>query len=82
MESTDYSRRVTEAVNAIRHEAKISVLALAKASGIPNTTLDRKLRGIGDLTMREAAALAAALGTPLSTLLAEHVERVAAPISA
>lgn len=74
MESTDYSRSAAEAVNEIRREAKISVLALAKATGIPNTTLDRKLRGIGDLTIREAAAIAAALGTTLSALLAEHVE--------
>lgn len=78
MESMDYSRSATEAVNEIRREAKISVLALAKATGIPNTTLDRKLRGIGDLTIREAAACAAALGTTLSALLAEHVERIAA----
>lgn len=75
MESTDYSRSVAEAVNEIRRDSKISVLALANAAGIPNTTLDRKLRGIGDLTIREAAALAAALGTTLSAFLADHVER-------
>lgn len=77
MDSTDYSRRTTEAVNQIRREASISVLALSKATGIPSTTLDRKLRGIGEFTIREASAIAAALDLTLSALLAERVEALA-----
>lgn len=78
MDSTKYSKTAADAVSEVRREAGISVLALSKATAIPYTTLDRKLRGVGDLTIREAHALAAALGTSLPRLLAERVETFAA----
>lgn len=78
MDSATYSHTVADAVNEIRKEQSVSVLALSTASGIPNTTLDRKLRHLGEFTIREAHALAAALGVSLPQLLIERVERISA----
>lgn len=44
-----------------RREAGLSVSALSDLSGIPRTTLKRKLLNPGTLTLNEAAALHAAL---------------------
>lgn len=66
MDSTEYTEAVTEAIGQARNEAGMSVLALSRESGIPYSTLDRKLKGHGDFTMRETFNLAAALKVPVA----------------
>lgn len=66
MDSTEYTEAVTEAISQARSEAGMSVLALSRESGIPYSTLDRKLKGHGDFTMRETFNLAAALHVPVA----------------
>lgn len=66
MDSTEYTEAVTEAIGQARNEAGMSVLALSRESGIPYSTLDRKLKGHGDFTMRETFNLAAALNVPIA----------------
>jgi transcriptional regulator with XRE-family HTH domain len=45
---------------------------LAEATGIPRTTLQRRLTGTSDFTVSELDALARHLGIPLVELLADE----------
>lgn len=68
MDSTTYSQRVSEKISNTRKAAGMSVKALSDQSAIPMTTLDRKLRGGGDFSIREIKALALALKTTAAEL--------------
>ncbi|MBT8161048.1 MULTISPECIES: helix-turn-helix domain-containing protein [Arthrobacter] len=53
---------------------------LAKASGIPRTTFDRKLDGHADFTLKELGQIAQALGLHLGQIL--PVQLIKAPDAA
>ncbi|MDF2805435.1 MAG: hypothetical protein K0S43_381 [Cellulosimicrobium sp.] len=68
MDSNQYATAIVRAINIACEESGISTNALALASGVPRTSLIRKLSGHGDLTVRETANIAAALGVPIARL--------------
>lgn len=63
MDSIHYSLAVAANVEKARTGAGLTKLALSESSGIPRTSLDRKLKGQGDFTVRELKSLAIALET-------------------
>ena len=54
---------------------QVTLAALSAATGIPSSTLDRKLRGRGDLTVSELVRLAVALDVAAADLLTETIEQ-------
>jgi len=76
MDSNTYSESVARnAATAIKASGS-SLAAIAETSGIPRSTLERKLRGVGSLTVREVKALADALGVTaqaLTTVIAAEI---------
>ena len=70
--SREISRIVSEALGA----AGISQRSAAEQTGIPLTTLSRRLTGAAPFLVTELAALAKVLGTTVSTLTAS-TERAA-----
>ncbi|MFF2623017.1 helix-turn-helix domain-containing protein [Oerskovia jenensis] len=63
MDSNHYASAVAANIEAARREIGLSTVALAASSGIPRTSLDRKLNRHGSFTVREIKALATALGS-------------------
>ncbi|MFF3065946.1 helix-turn-helix domain-containing protein [Oerskovia sp. NPDC057915] len=63
MDSNHYASAVAANIETARRQSGLTKLSLAASSGIPRTSLDRKLNGRGDFTVREITALATALGT-------------------
>lgn len=76
--SEQRDRRVTSAAASELREVvadkQITLTELSTASGIPRSTLTRKLRGEGDLTITELVRLAIALDVPAADLLGVAVE--------
>lgn len=62
---------MTSEVRARMRTCRISAIQMARLTGIPRTTLDRRLNGRGrPWLMPELAAVARELGTTPSTLIA------------
>lgn len=57
-----------ESVKHLMDEAGLSVLSLAGLTGIPRTTLNRRLLDPQSFTVRELRAVAEALGTSVTGL--------------
>lgn len=71
MDSTEYAAAVAEKTHRALTEAGESINSAARKSGIPRSTLDRKLnsgKGIQALTLRELHELASLAGTSASDL--------------
>jgi transcriptional regulator with XRE-family HTH domain len=63
MDSTpDATRRVAAAVSAALGESNLSVLSAAEQTGIPRSTLSRRLTGTSPFTITELDLLARLLG--------------------
>jgi transcriptional regulator with XRE-family HTH domain len=65
------------AVDAVRvrmKERRVSGKRLAEAVGMPQTSLARLLRGRGDLTLDQLAAIARALDTNLPGIVHDSIE--------
>ena len=61
-----------DAVKRLRQEASLSVELVAHAAGLSQARLELiESGGVGDIRMREAMSLAAALGTDLPSLVSE-----------
>lgn len=67
---TDTSSRIARAVSSAIADAGLSENAVALRSGIPQSRLNRKLRGIGTIDVVELALIADVLGVPLADLVA------------
>lgn len=78
MDSTTYSRKVAEKINTLRKTARLSVNGLAAQSAIPYSTLDRKLKGGGDFSVREIKEIATALNISAAELTVIYDESTAA----
>ena len=76
--SEQRDRRVTSAAASELREVvadkQITLTELSTSSGIPRSTLTRKIRGEGDLTITELVRLAVALDVPAADLLEVVVE--------
>ena len=76
--SEQRDQRVTSAAASELREAiadkQITLTELSNSSGIPRSTLTRKVRGEGDLTITELVRLAIALDVPAAGLLGVAVE--------
>lgn len=59
---TTVAARVRAAIDA----AGLTLLGLSEATGIPRTTLTRRLSGVSSFTVEELEALARELGTDVS----------------
>lgn len=70
MDSTSYAAAVAANVDQAIKAAGLSVLKLAQATGIPRTTLDRRLRsnGFSPFSVAELKAIADEVGTTASVL--------------
>ena len=66
----ELSRAVACDLRAVAARRQVTLSALSRATGIPRTTLSRKLRGHGDLTVSELVRLAVALDVSAADLLA------------
>lgn len=64
--NTETAQIVSMAIDGVDGATKYSV---AKATGIPRTTLERKLKGVGDFTVYEIARIAIALEVDPNELL-------------
>jgi transcriptional regulator with XRE-family HTH domain len=75
MEPPTYSRRVADAVRARLRETGKTQLDIVDATGIPRTTLNRRMTGLSPFTTTELALIAAFLETSSSALMyaAENV---------
>jgi len=60
--ATDIRREVADKVAAAMGRAEVSKLRLAEVTGIPYSTLGRKLNGRGEFTFEELYLIAEALG--------------------
>lgn len=78
MDSTTYSRKVAEKIETLRQAAGLSVKKLSEESLIPRNTLDRKLKGGGDFSVREIKAIATALKVSAAELTVIYDESTAA----
>lgn len=72
MDSIRVTAGIRDRVAVEMVSAGVSKRALSIASGIPLTTLDRKLRS-GDFTARELAMLAEALRVPFARLIPQEL---------
>lgn len=70
--------RVAAAVEAMRTGTDLSVTELAQRTGIPRSTLRRRLAGEHPFTVDELYATTEALGVHLAAPF-EHANRAAAP---
>lgn len=71
----DINRAATETANRIAvafTRSGISKKKLSEDTGIPYATLDRRFRQGDGYTVREAIALSAALGVPVTEFFTEH----------
>lgn len=69
---TDFVSRVTAAVLRVMEARNCTQASLSEATGIPRTTLIRKLRGHSDFTVRDLERIAAHLGVSVTTFTEEQ----------
>lgn len=70
---TSYSAAVADSVNTAITTTGITHKALAEATGIPRTTLTRRLAGQSPFTVAELDAIALALNIDVTTLVVAGV---------
>lgn len=72
MDSTEYAAAVAANIQSAIKRAGKPVATLAAETGIPRSTLDRRLRshGLSPFTVREVKAIALALSTPAEPVTA------------
>jgi hypothetical protein len=61
---------VTADVEQIRRDQNVSILALSTASGVPRSSLKRKLANPGTFTIDEYLSICDALGIPAPVMVA------------
>lgn len=71
-----WTDQITQAVRAAVASAEISVVVLSEQTGIPRTTLQRRLQGVSEFTVGEVDRIAQALGVPHESLV-QSTENVA-----
>lgn len=59
--SKTYQERVAEAVNEAIETTGVTVTWLCGTTGIPRSTMERRLRGLSPFTVAELASIASAL---------------------
>lgn len=69
MDKLHVTNEVSKLVSNALTEASMSKLTLARESGIPYATLDRKIRGFTDFTISELFRVAKTLEVPLENLI-------------
>lgn len=71
MDSTTYAAAVAQTVERAIRQAGMTIAGVAAATGIPRTTLDRRLRsgGLSALSVSEVKAIADVLGVSAASLL-------------
>lgn len=69
--AADLTQAIAKAVQEAMGRAGVNTHNLVKVTGIPRTTLDRRLTGLSPFTTAELAHVAHALDTSLSALLNE-----------
>lgn len=72
------SERVAESVRVEMDKQHISQRRLAEQTGIPVTTLHRKLKGASPFTTTDIALIARELGTSMTAIIAAAEMRAAA----
>ena len=66
--------QITRAIEALKQRRGLNLTTLSLASGVPYSTLHRKMAGrVGTLTLDELAALADALQVSAADLLAGNI---------
>lgn len=80
MATATIAERTAQAVSQVMVNAGFSRLKLAEATGIPYTTLKRKLLGVTPFDVREVYLIARALSVPAADLLPDefHAARISA----
>lgn len=80
MDSTEYAAAVAANVDAAIRDGDKSVLSIAAKTGIPRTTLDRRLRsgGLSPFTVSEVKAIATALDITAASLLVVRIDTATA----
>lgn len=73
MDTTEYTKAVAASVDHLMDEAGVSLLSLSTKTGIPRTTLRRRVLGHTSFTVQELAAIAATLGTSVEDLLPKDI---------
>lgn len=71
--STGYAATVAAAVREAIENSGVTVVWLCETTGIPRTTLTRRLAGHASFTVAELDAIASALRIPVVDLTAERV---------
>lgn len=66
MSNISEAEQLTNRIEAARREASITLLTLSETSGIPYSTLRRKLANPGLFNIRELSEIAVALNTDLT----------------
>lgn len=78
MEHPEHAAREIATVVALRvEESGLSRRQLSDRTGIPFSTLTRRLNGLSPFVVTELHAIASVLGTTVKTLVAEAEERAA-----
>lgn len=80
MDSTTYAARVAANIETAISAAGRSVVSVSAATGIPRSTLDRRIRSQGGspFSVREVKAIADELGITAASLLVIEVATAAA----
>lgn len=68
-DNAEYDQQVGQNVRAAFDEAGLSVNGASRESGIPYTSLDRKLKGLSSFTVAELRRLGAITGRRLGDFL-------------
>lgn len=69
MDTKSLTTTVAESVDHLMEEAGVSLLSLSTTTGIPRTTLRRRIEDDGNITVRELELIARALGTKIGNLI-------------
>ncbi|WP_166790569.1 helix-turn-helix domain-containing protein [Cryobacterium tagatosivorans] len=78
MAASAASATVARRMEAARLSAGVALLPLAKATGIPRTTLRRHLAGLSDFKVSNVMKIAEHLNIPFAVLFSEPAAPVAA----
>lgn len=76
---TSIPRRIADVIVSKMHAAERTVLGLSDRTGIPRTTLKRRLRTGASLEVAELAAIADALDTTMIAIIKEATATPASP---
>lgn len=76
--ATIWTQRVVARLEVERKAAGVSVASLAKATGIPRTTLRRHLAGLSEFKVSDVMKIAEHLNIPFAVLFSEPAAPVAA----